>query len=119
MATVADLRDLVLKKLRRFPLSGSVNANLAADVDARILAKQAEMAGGEDPLAYWGASIVDMPLEAETAFVGLVAGSLAEEKGITPQRIILLLQRVPGHEAVIADLGRVHQSDEPEPALYF
>lgn len=119
MATVADLRDLILKKLKRFPLSGPVNANLAADVDKRILAKQAELAGGEDPLAYWGADIVDMPLEAETAFVGLVAGSLAEEKGITPQRIIILLQRVQGHEAIIADLARVHQSDEPEVGIYF
>jgi len=119
MSSVADLRDLVLKKLKRFPVSGTVNARLASDVEDGIQAKQAELAGGEDPLAYWGADITDMPKESERAFVGLVAGSLAEELAITPLRIQLLLARVTGHKAVIADLSRVHQTDEPTEAKYF
>ncbi len=117
MATLVDIREDVLKKLKRFPISGTVNNSLAADVDRAITRKQAQLEGQE--LAYWGASVTDMPEEAIGAFVGLVAASRAEELAITPERRQLLLLRAPGHQSVIADLARVAQDDRPETAEFF
>lgn len=119
MTSVADIRDLVLDKLKRSKHDGSVDARVAAKVDKAIQLKQAQLAGGEDPVAYWGADVTDMPDEALTSFVGLVAASLADAMAIGARRRQELKVEASPNLSNISDLARVHQSEEPQEALYF
>lgn len=117
MATKADLRNRVLRRLKRLASGQTAPAELSTPVEEVLDELFAELRA--ENVVYWGSDIDDIPDEAVRPFVGHSASELAQEFALTPQRRLELQTTGPGFLGRLRALARPSLSVDPVEIEFF
>ncbi len=117
MATKADLRNRVLRRLKRLASGQTAPAELSTPVEETLDELFAELRA--DNIVYGGPDIDEIPDEAVRACVGHAASELAQEFALTPQRRIELQTTGPVFLGRLRSLARPSVSTDPVEIEYF